>query len=72
MNLLAKTIYKEVAVYFVLLIAMLLIGNAVDLTFQLLLAVMALLAVFLFLQLMKISLVLSLFLFYLNPLSCTP
>ena len=36
MNLLAKTIYKEVAVYFVLLIAMLLTGNAVDLTFQLL------------------------------------
>ena len=56
MNLLAKTIYKEVAVYFVLLIAMLLIGNAVDLTFQLLLAVMALLAVFLFLQLMMIIL----------------
>ena len=54
MNLLAKTIYKEVAVYFVLLIAMLLIGNAVDLTFQLLLAVMALLAVFLFLQLMAV------------------
>ena len=51
MNLLAKTLYKEVAVYFVLLIALLLIGNAVDLTFQLLLAVMALLAVFLFLQL---------------------
>lgn len=54
MNLLVRTIYKEVAVYFVLLISIVLIGNAVDLTFQLLLAVMTLLAFFFLLQLMAV------------------
>ena len=54
MNLLARTIYKEVAVYFLLLISIVLIGNAVDLTFQLLLAVMTLLAFFFLLQLMAV------------------
>ena len=54
MNLLVRTIYKEVAVYFLLLISIVLIGNAVDLTFQLLLAVMTLLAFFFLLQLMAV------------------